>query len=126
MAITGIQLVSIYVNDVDRALDFYTNKLGFQKHDDGPLFEGSDVRWVTVTIPTTSIDFVLVKGHANWSPDRVGTSTGICLTVDNIIDTFKQLEANGVEITEQPNRQDWGIQAQFKDSEGNSFVVVGE
>jgi lactoylglutathione lyase len=126
MALTGIQSVSIYVDDVDRTIDFYTNELGFPKHDNALLFEGRDVRWVTVTIPDSGTDLVLVKDYADWAPERVGKFTGIVFKVENIVDTFKQLEANGVEITEQPNSQDWGTQAQFRDSEGNSFVVVGE
>ena len=127
MALTGIRSVSVYVNDVDRALDFYTNKLGFHKHDDSVFpYEGRDLRWVTVTIGDSGIDLVLIKGFAGWTPESVGKSPGIVFSVEDIVGTFKQLEANGVTITEQPNGQEWGLQGQFVDSEGNSYVVVGQ
>ena len=126
MPLTGIQSVSIYVNDVDQAIDFYTNKLGFTKTEDAPLYEGSDARWVTVAPPGSDTQIVLVNGYADWSPERVGKFAGLVFNVENIVDTFEQFEANGVDIIEKPNRQMWGMQAQFKDQDGNTFVVVGQ
>ncbi len=125
MPLTGIQSVSIYVNDVDQAIDFYTNKLGFTKNDDAPMFEGSDLRWVTVSPPDSDTQIVLVSGYADWSPERVGKFSGLVFNVDNMVDTFNQMEANGVEIVEKPSKQMWGMQGQFKDQDGNTFVVVG-
>ena len=126
MPLTGIQSVSVYVNDIDQAVDFYTNKLGFDKTEDAPLFEGADLRWVTVAPPGSNTQIVLVKGYADWSPERVGKFAGFVFNVDNIVDTFNQLEAKGVDIVQKPNRQTWGVQAQFKDQDGNTFVVVGQ
>lgn len=126
MPLTGIQSVSIYVNDLDQAIDFYTNKLGFDKNDDVPLYEGSDLRWVTVSPPGSGTQIVLVKGYADWTSERVGTWTGLVFGVENIVDTFKQMETHGVEIIEKPSPQMWGMQAQFKDQDGNAFVVVGQ
>jgi predicted enzyme related to lactoylglutathione lyase len=125
MPLTGIQSVSVYVNDIEQAVDFYTNKLGFDKTEDAPLFEGGDLRWVTVAPPGSNTQIVLVKGYADWSPERVGKFSGFVFNVDNIVDTFNQLEARGVEIVEKPSKQIWGMQAQFKDQDGNTFVVVG-
>jgi len=122
---TGVSSVSVYVNDVDSALDFYINKLGFTKHDDAPLFEGSDARWVTVAPPGSSTRIVLVKGYADWSPERVGGFTGLVLSADDIVAMFADMKAKGVAITEEPNEQMWGTQAQFNDQDGNSYVVVG-
>lgn len=125
MPLTGIQSVSIYVNDLDQAIDFYTNKLGFTKTQDMPLFEGSDLRWVTLEPDGSNTQIVLVNGYADWSPDRVGRFSGLVFNVENITDTFRQMEASGVEIVERPSPQMWGMQGQFKDQDGNSFVVVG-
>jgi lactoylglutathione lyase len=128
MPLTGIQSVSIYVSDQDKALDFYVNKLGFEKHEDAPLgiAEDASLRWVTVAPPGSQTEIVLVKGYANWSEERVGNFAGIVYSVQDIEGTFKELKARGVEITEEPNKQPWGTQAQFKDQDGNTFVVVGE
>ena len=126
MPLIGIQSVSIYVNNLDQAIDFYTNKLGFTKTQDVPLFEGSDLRWVTLEPESANTQIVLINGYADWSPDRVGRFSGLVFNVENITDTFNQMEANGVEILEHPSRQMWGMQGQFKDQDGNSFVVVGQ
>ena len=39
---------------------------------------------------------------------------------------YAELKAKGVEITEEANEQMWGIQAQFKDPDANSYVIVGK
>ena len=124
MPFTGISSVSIYVGDVDKAIDFYTNKLGFTKHDDAPLFEGSDARWVTVAPPGSNTCILLIKGYAGWSPEKVGDGSRMVLNVQDIVGTFANMKAKGVEITEEPNRQMWGMQGQFNDPDGNGFVVV--
>jgi lactoylglutathione lyase len=125
MALTGISVVSVYVSDQDKALDFYTSKLGFEKREDAPFYEGSEHRWVSVAPPGSSTEIVIIKGYADWSEERVGKNTGIALSVEDIVGTFADLKAKGVDITEEPNQQPWGMQAQFKDQDGNSYVVVG-
>lgn len=44
-----IKIASLYVNDQDKALDFYTGKLGFTKMADIPM--GPNYRWLTVVAP---------------------------------------------------------------------------
>ena len=48
--ITNVSLVSVWVHDLDEALAFYTDVLGFQPGDDVSL--GDDFRWLTVTHPS--------------------------------------------------------------------------
>ncbi|MEO5953003.1 MAG: VOC family protein, partial [Chloroflexia bacterium] len=96
MPLSGIHSVSIYVNDPDQAIDFYTNKLGFTLHDNTPLAYDPALRWITVSPPNSDIRFVLIKGYADWTPERVGIWTGIVFTVNDMVDTFKQMEAKGV------------------------------
>ncbi len=124
MALTGIQSVSVYVSDVDKALDFYMNKLGFEKHMDAPLGPDTDLRWVTVAPPGSPTELVLVKGYAEWSPERVGKFAGFVYNVEDIEGTFAEFKAKGVDIIEEPIKQPWGTQGQFKDQDGNSFVVT--
>lgn len=126
MALTGIHSVSVYVSDQDRALDFYVNKLGFEKREDAPFGLDTDLRWIEVAPPGSQTAIILVKGFADWSEEMVGRFSGIIYTVEDIEGTFQQLKENGVDITEEPNRQPWGMQGQFKDQDGNTFVVVGE
>lgn len=121
--ITDVSHVTVYVNDQDRALDFYTNVLGFEKRTDAP-FEGGN-RWIEVGPPGAPINFNLIKGYGGWEPERVGKPTGILLRADNVRETIAQLRSHGVKITMEPETFDWGTNAMFEDPDGNSFVVGG-
>lgn len=112
-----ISVVTLYVNDVDRAIDFYTKKLGWEKTMDVPMGEG--MRWATVAPKGAQTAFTLTKGSPNWSPDKVGGSTGVVIEVDDVYQAHKQLKQSGVEFTEDPRTEPWGGYAVFKDSEGN-------
>ena len=47
--ITAIHTSTVFVTDQDKALDFYVNKLGFEKRMDQPM--GPDNRWIEVAPP---------------------------------------------------------------------------
>jgi predicted enzyme related to lactoylglutathione lyase len=111
-----ISIVTLYVNDVDRAIDFYTKKLGWEKTMDVPM---GDSRWATVAPQGAQTSFTLTKGSPNWSPDKVGGSSGVIMEVDDVYQTHEQLKRAGVEFTEAPRSEPWGGWAMFKDSEGN-------
>jgi uncharacterized glyoxalase superfamily protein PhnB len=49
------------------------------------------------------------------------------LTADNVQATYDELSAKGVEFTEKPRPQFYGMmQAQFVDQDGNGYVLVGK
>ena len=64
--ITNLETVTVYVNDQDQALDFYVNKLGFEKRADNPI--GPGMRWVTVAPPGGKTEIVLarIKQVCRW------------------------------------------------------------
>ena len=116
--IKAIKFCSIPVADQDRALDFYTSKLGFvvaTNQEMGPQ------RWIEVRIPGADTRIVLftTPGHE----DRIGTFAGISFVTDNVEATYKELLAKGVEFLQKPKTEPWGTSAVFKDSEGNSFAL---
>jgi catechol 2,3-dioxygenase-like lactoylglutathione lyase family enzyme len=127
MAITNISITSVYVSDQDKAVDFYVNKLGFEKARDDKFDygDGSDLRWIEVVPPGAETRIVLVKGFADWSEDKLGKNTGLAFNTTDTYATCEELKARGVEFTEDPNPQPWGIQAQIKDQDGNGIVLVG-
>lgn len=112
-----ISVVNLYVNDVDRAIAFYTTKLGWEKTMDFPMGEGS--RWVTVAPPGAQTAFTLTKDGPMWSPEKVGGFSGVVVEVDDVYATHTALTKAGVEFTEPPRTEPWGGWAMFKDSEGN-------
>ena len=112
-----ISVITLFVNDVDRAADFYTKKLGWDKTMDVPM--GEDMRWVTVAPPGEKTSFTLSKGSPMWSPDKVGGFTGVILEVDDVYKAHDRLKKADVEFEEEPRTEPWGGWAMFKDSEGN-------
>ena len=113
-----ISVVTLLVDDVDRAVDFYTKKLGWEKTMDAPMGDGT--RWVTVGPAGAQTAFTLSKPSADWSSDRkVGGFSGVIMEVDDVYRTHEQLKKIGIEFTDEPRTEPWGGWAMFKDSEGN-------
>ena len=117
--IKGIKFLGIPVSDQDRALTFYTQKLGFTVSTDQP-FEGGQ-RWIELSIPGAETGIVLFtpKGHE----DRIGTFVNTSLWTDDADATYADLKEKGVEFTTPPTKQPWGTFCIFKDPDGNSFVL---
>jgi catechol 2,3-dioxygenase-like lactoylglutathione lyase family enzyme len=117
--IKGLKIVSIPVSDQDRALAFYTEKLGFKIHTDQP-FNGKQ-RWIELSIPgaQTSIALFTPEGHEN----RIGTFYPATFFCDDVQRTFDELAARGVEFLGPPRKEPWGHFAMFKDPDGNQFVL---
>jgi predicted enzyme related to lactoylglutathione lyase len=118
--IKNIHVTGVSVSDQDRALDFYTTKLGFKKLTDEPMGEGA--RWIEVAPQGAETRLVLFTPPGQ--EDRIGTFSNVVLSCEDIEDTYKQLKDRGVEFTEEPSEQPWGMWAQFKDQDGNEFGLI--
>ncbi len=117
--IKRIKFLGIPVKDQDRALGFYTEKLGFRILTDQPFSDKQ--RWIELSIPGAETGIVLFTpdGHE----DRIGTHVNTSWEVDNIDRTYEELTAKGVEFQGPPQKQPWGQFAIMKDSEGNQIVL---
>jgi catechol 2,3-dioxygenase-like lactoylglutathione lyase family enzyme len=117
--IKGIKIVSIPVSDQDRALSFYTEKLGFRIHTDKPFNEKQ--RWIELSIPgaETLLALFTPNGHEN----RIGGFYPATFHCDNVQRTYDELVERGVEFTGPPRKESWGTFAMFKDPDGNQFVL---
>jgi len=116
--IKAIKFTSVPVSDQDRALAFYTEKLGFAVATDQPFGEQ---RWIELRIPGAQTRLVLFTpdGHE----DRIGTFTSISFQADDVAATYAELTRRGVEFEGPPTAAEWGTFAIFKDPDGNSFVL---
>jgi predicted enzyme related to lactoylglutathione lyase len=119
--ICRVKHVNIPVSDQDRALAFYTQKLGFEVATDvsfGPQ------RWIEVSIPgaATQITLFTPDGHEG----RIGTFTGIVFEADDIEATYAEMVEKGVKFSQPPKKESWGMSAMFEDDDGNSFVLSKE
>jgi predicted enzyme related to lactoylglutathione lyase len=117
--IKHIKFISIPVLDQKRALDFYTEKLGFTIITDQPF--DAKQRWIELRIPKaeTRVALFTPEGHEN----RIGSFTGVSLDCDEVEETHRELSARGVKFDGLPEKKPWGVFATFADSEGNSFVL---
>src|SRR5262245_53583779 len=101
--ITHINLTTVFVSDQNKALDFYTNKLGFEVRADDTM---GDMRWIEVAPLGAQTSIVLTHGAG-------GTTEKLGLDADDIEATYRELAGRGVTFTETPTQQPWGMQAQF-------------
>ena len=118
---TKIGAVGVGVSDQDKALDFYVNKLGFEKITDEPMSETE--RWIEVAPPGAQTHLTLGLRNQSGS-DKTGF-TGYILNTDNIEQTCQTLKARGVTISKEPITEPWGKWAQITDPDGNEFGIWG-
>ncbi len=127
--LTGVGTITVQVTDQDRALAFYTQKLGFEKRVDQPMGPGR--RWLEVAPPGAQTRILLYRatkaapGASSYQAARarIGKPTGMVLETDNILETFAELSARGVTVVEKPTRQPYGWWGVFADQDGNTYGV---
>src|SRR5207237_9121729 len=90
--INQIKFVTIPVQDQKRALDFYTEKLGFTIITDQP-FDGKQ-RWIELRIPKAETRIALFTPEGQ--EERIGSFTGISYHCEDVEQTFGELSAIGV------------------------------
>lgn len=118
--LTKVKHAVVPVEDQDRALAFYTEKLGFKVKVDAS-FEGSPQRWIELETPEGDTCVVLFTNEEQ--KPMIGKFSNIVFTCDDVVQTTEKLKKKGVEIVEGPKEEAWGIYSIFKDSEGNRFCV---
>lgn len=114
----GIKFASIPVRDQDRALEFYTTKLGFRVITDAPI---GDQRWIEIGLPRAGTKLVLWTGPGQEG--MIGGFMNVTFMADDVEATARELAERGVEFVQAPKKADWGTSAIFKDVDGNQFVI---
>ncbi len=117
--ITRVQIVSIAVNDQERALEFYRDKLGFKVVTDAP--DGQGGRWLELAIPGGQTHVVIYPPVGEGQ--RVGGFSNVLFAADDIRETHDELASRGIKITVPVTEQPWGTFFQFADPDGNEFLV---
>jgi catechol 2,3-dioxygenase-like lactoylglutathione lyase family enzyme len=115
----NIPYVALFVDDQDRALDFYTNVLGFEKRTDNPTPEGP--KFLTVGVPGQDVALVLWPGTPGKAAP-VGGMPAAAVTIEtpSCKDAFEALRAKGVRFDPPgPIERPWGTVARFQDPFGN-------
>jgi catechol 2,3-dioxygenase-like lactoylglutathione lyase family enzyme len=99
--IRGIKFACVPTHDQDRALKFFTEKLGFRVMTDQPF---GKQRWIELGI-----------AGAGFQP--------LAFWTDDVFATAKTMKSKGVEFALDPKKEPWGTTSIFKDADGNQFVL---
>ena len=123
-----IHLTSVFVDDQDKALAFYTEVLGFEKKTEIPIGEA---RWLTVVSPDDPDGTELVlepSDHPAVPPFKEALVTdGIPFTsfaVDDVQKEFERLQGLGVRFVQEPAEMGPVTTAVFDDTCGNLLQMA--
>ena len=113
-----LQLVGVPVSDVDRAIDFYTEKAGFHLDVDVTVREG--LRFVQLTPPGSACSICIGVGITDEMAP--GSLRNLQLVVTDIGEARGELTGRGMEVSE-VDAQPWGLFVYFSDPDGNAWSV---
>jgi len=121
--VNKIGTVVIPVSDQDRAIEFYVERLGFQKRTDVPF--GNGYRWVEVA-PGDAVTTIALAPPPPGKPTG-NLETGIGLQTEDIDAYHAELKANGVDVDAEVSRMGDPVPPLFwlRDPEGNTLMVIG-
>ncbi|MGH3136842.1 MAG: VOC family protein [Gaiellaceae bacterium] len=111
-----LELVSIPVTDVDRALTFYTEKAGFDADHDHRVTD--EIRFVQLTPPGSACSIALGTGITESPPG----SAQVQIVVSDIQAARAQLVERGAEVSD-VQEFPWGTFVFFSDPDGNRWAV---
>ncbi|MFE4176212.1 VOC family protein [Streptomyces sp. NPDC056909] len=122
-----IALITLVVDDYDKAIAFYTSALGFELVEDTDRGDGS--RWVVVR-PPGSDGTGLLLGRAKDSAQRasIGVQTGgrvgFFLYTEDFARDHARMRAAGVRFVREPHQEPYGTVAVFEDLYGNLWDLL--
>jgi len=126
-----VKVIGIPVQDQEKALKFYTEKLGFLKKIDVPLSEKN--RWLTVVNKDEQdgAEILLEPSPNHFEPAKVYQKAlfdaGIPYTQfnsENVQQDYKRLSSLGVEFSVKPTEMGTVKIAVFNDTCGNNIQIV--
>lgn len=124
---------TVYVLNQDEALEFYTNKLGFEVRTDARM---GDFRWLTVgpkEQPELEIVLMEIRPGMVWDEATANqlkeiVSKGVLgagvFETGDCRKTYEELKRKGVEFLSEPQERPYGVEAVFKDNSGNWFSLT--
>ena len=126
-----IELVTIIVDDYDRAIEFFVDALGFELIEDTPAStnDGRPKRWVVVRPPNAETGILLARADGERQASAVGNQVagrvGFFLRVDDFDATHARMIAHGVTFVTAPRDEPYGRIAVFLDIAGNRWDLLG-
>lgn len=123
----SVAAVSLVVRDYDEAIAFFVHALRFVLVEDTPL--GNDKRWVVVAPSDASgASILLAKAATPEQLARVGDQTGgrvfLFLHTSDFLADYQHMQDSGVQFTEAPRNESYGMVVVFLDLYGNKWDLV--
>ena len=123
----SLKHISVVVDDYDKAIEFYTQKLHFTLTEDTALSDTK--RWVLVTPKGgNGCSLLLAKGVTEEQKSRIGNQTGgrvfLFLHTDNFERDYQNLLDNKIKIVREPTTETYGTVAVFEDIFGNLWDLI--
>ena len=113
-----IELIHVPVSDVDRAIEFYVDKVGFNLDHDQRVSD--ELRFVQLTPPGSACSIAFGEGlGATLAP---GSLDVIQVVIDDADAALEQLREQGVDA-EGVDEQAWGRFVTFRDPDGNRWTL---
>ncbi|MEZ9200261.1 VOC family protein [Shewanella sp. 10N.286.54.B9] len=119
--------IALVVKNYDDAIAFYTQKLQFELIEDTDLGDGK--RWVLISPPNSSgTKLLLAQASSAEQELAVGNQAGgrvfLFLHSNDFWRDYHQMQANGVEFTEEPRVEEYGTVVVFKDLYGTKWDLL--
>ena len=119
--------IALVVDDYDKAIAFYTQKLNFVLLEDTVLSDSK--RWVLIAPPGSSgCNLLLAKAASEEQKSRVGNQTGgrvfLFMHTDNLTRDYTNMKAQGISFIREPATESWGTVAVFEDLYGNLWDLI--
>jgi uncharacterized glyoxalase superfamily protein PhnB len=121
----------VYVSNQSRAVEFYTQKLGFEVKSNMQF--GDNIKWIEVAPKESNSTLSLVEPNRellktdeeiNRAKMKIGTDTDVWFYANDIESTYEELKGKGINLTK-PEKQDWGgTMSILKDQDGNLFGLI--
>jgi len=134
--LTQLTHVNVWVHDQDEALAFYTKTLGMEVRDDVTVAEMGNFRWLTVAPPGqqgVALALLNIPGPPVFDEETAaqvksivakGAAGGLFFLSDDVRGTYEELKKKGVEFSQEPTEQPYGLDAGFRDPSGNQIRMM--
>jgi catechol 2,3-dioxygenase-like lactoylglutathione lyase family enzyme len=119
--ITQVGTVMVPVSDQDAAIEFFVDKLGFEKRADIPFGNGD--RWVEVAPAGAATTVALVLPRPG---DTAGVETRVAFSSEDVDADHASLKGRGVDVDDEVMRMGDPVPPMFffRDGDGNNFLIV--
>ena len=131
----NIDHIAFRVADLEKALAFYTEKVGMEVRADVTVPELGNFRWLTVGLAGQDVSIVLmaIPGPPVMDAETTeqvktlmakGFAGTIFLTTDDCQASYEELKGRGIDFVEEPEERPYGIDSAFRDPSGNHIRLT--